>query len=105
MFKLFDQIPMGSVGIDKAEDNILDQYKPNQTGSCTVQGLGIFPEATSQGTNSQVATSQVTVSQVIISQVATSQVTISQVETSQVTISQLATSQMCKFPSGNFKQG
>ena len=101
---------MGSVGIDKAEDNILDQYKPNQTGSCTVQGLGIFPEATSQGTNSQVATSQVTVSQVatsqvIISQVATSQVTISQVETSQVTIFQLATSQMCKFPSGNFKQG
>ena len=81
---------MGSVGIDKAEDNILDQYKPNHTGSCTVQGLGIFPEATSQvatsqGTNSQVATSQVTVSQVIISQV--------------------ATSQMCKFPSGNFKQG
>ena len=85
MFKLFDQIPMGSVGIDKAEDNILDQYKPNQTGSCTVQGLGIFPEATSQ--------------------VATSQGTNSQVATSQVTISQLATSQMCKFPSGNFKQG
>ena len=49
---------MGSVGIDKAEDNILDQYKPNETGSCTVQGLGIFPEATSQVIIFQVATSQ-----------------------------------------------
>jgi len=40
---------MGSVGIDKAEDNILDQYKPNQTGNCTVQGLVIFPKAFFQG--------------------------------------------------------
>ena len=58
---------MGSVGIDKAEDNILDQYKPNQTGSCTVQGLGIFPEATSQVIIFQVATSQGTISQVATS--------------------------------------